>query len=254
MALSRSDIQQYLTELLLIEDIEAVRKQFPKIEDDDFDRLIRLDPTFKEDRDSVGTYGKWILNLFNKGNLKQEDEYKVPQYLSEFEEKKKGLKNKDIGQFKTLPDLAQALREVGDVELTHRQQVRQNQKARKNADLGNEAELVYEDDTWEVWIPKTYAASCKLGQGSSWCTATTEDDYYYNHYSEEGPLYIIINKNNPKEKYQFHFPSGQFMDIDDRGISIRSFFNKNEGLKNFFIPIIIKDFNIPFNGDLNEEH
>ena len=67
MALTKSDIQYYLTELLLMEDIDAVKRQYPKIEDEDFDRLIRLDPTFKEGKDSVGTYGKWILNLFNKG-------------------------------------------------------------------------------------------------------------------------------------------------------------------------------------------
>lgn len=50
----------------LREDIEAVLKLFPNIEKDKAMQLIRLDPTYKEGRNSVGTYGKWILNLYNK--------------------------------------------------------------------------------------------------------------------------------------------------------------------------------------------
>lgn len=234
-----------LNEQLLTEDIASVKKNYPKIDDETFDTLIRLDPTFNENKNSVGTYGKWILNLYNKGNLKEEDFYKVTDYLTDFEANKKNFKNKDIGQFKTLPDLSRALRDVVPAELSHRQQVRQNQKARKNADLGNEASLVYEDSKWEVWVPHTYAASCKLGEGSSWCTATTESDHYYNYYKNYygGEYYININKSNPDEKYQFHFESNQYMDIDDGMINLGDFLHENEGLKEFYRPIILKLIN-----------
>jgi hypothetical protein len=53
-----------------------------------------------------------------------------------------------------------------------------------------------------VWVPETYAASCKLGQGTKWCTATTENDYYYKQYTRGNKkLYIFINKQNKNEKY-----------------------------------------------------
>ena len=50
-----------LTELMeefLLEDIAAVREHYPSIDDDTFNKLIRLDPTFKENVDRVGTYGR----------------------------------------------------------------------------------------------------------------------------------------------------------------------------------------------------
>lgn len=47
-----------LIETLLLEDIAAVKKQFSHIPENDFDKIIRQDPTFDEKRDSVGKYGK----------------------------------------------------------------------------------------------------------------------------------------------------------------------------------------------------
>lgn len=221
----------------LVEDIAAVRKNYPKISDEDFNRIIRLDPTFIEGRDSVGQYGKWLLNLFNKGKL--DNEGHARDALSRFEQEKKNVKNKDIGQFKSLDDIDAYLNDDDNYKnKSHRQEVRDRQKARKNADLSSDAEKVYEDFEWSVWIPKTYEASCKLGQGSSWCTATTENDHYYKHYSSQGPLYIILNRHRDDVKYQFHFESSQFMDIDDRYIDLMDFLSDNEGLYDYFIPII----------------
>ena len=221
----------------LVEDIAAVKKNYPKISDEDFDRVIRLDPTFVEGKDSVGTYGKWLLNLFNKGKL--DNEGHVKDVLTRFEGNKKYLKNKDIGQFKSLEDVDEYLNDNENYkDKSHRQEVRDRQKDRKNVDLEDEALVVYKDNLWTVWTPETYAASCKLGQGSSWCTASTESDYYYKHYRSQGPLYIIINNANEEEKYQFHFPSGQFMDIDDRSIELMQFLHNEEGLYEFFKPEI----------------
>lgn len=55
-----------LMEEYLLEDIAAVREHYPSIDDETFDKLIRLDPTFKENVDRVGTYGKWLLDLYKK--------------------------------------------------------------------------------------------------------------------------------------------------------------------------------------------
>ena len=63
--------------------------------------------------------------------------------MTDFESKKKWIKQKDIGQYKTLPDLAKALEEVS-VELSQNQKDRAFKKKFKNADL--DADLVYEDE------------------------------------------------------------------------------------------------------------
>lgn len=71
---------------------------------------------------------------------------------------------------------------------------------------------------YEIYIPQTYEASCKLGRGTRWCTAASNEESsrsYFERYSSEGPLYVLINRDDPEEKYQIHFYSGQFMDIND---------------------------------------
>ena len=226
-----------LIEEYLFEDIEAVRKNYPKISDSDFNTIIRLDPTFQENRDSVGKYGKWLLSLYDKGKLEITDN--ITSILKEFEDNKKFLKDKDIGKFKSIEDVASYINNDDNYnEMSHRQEVRQRQKDRKNTNLVQDADLVFENANWLIYVPKTYAASCKLGQGTRWCTATTESDYYYKHYTDKGNLYININKNNPSEKYQFHFESKSYMDEKDDPINIINFFVNNPDLFKFYKTVI----------------
>ena len=224
-----------LIEDILMETLEDAKKYYPNISQEDFDKVIALDPTFRKEQDKLGTYGKWILSLFQKGNLKNEGH--VKDILTRFDKEKKNLKNKDIMTYKSLEDLDDALNDDESYQdQTDRQKLRKTQNAVRKSDLSKDAEKVYEDSDWEVWIPHTYEASCKLGRGSHWCTASTEDDYYYNYYKNDlgGEYYININKHNPDEKYQFHFESGQFMDASDRSIDMADFLNKNQGLKKFY--------------------
>ena len=237
-----SKLKKSLSEVYLIEGIDDVRKFYPTIEKSDFDRIIRLDPTFRSDKDKVGTYGKWLLNLFKKGNL--DNEGHVRDLLTRFEEVKNRLKtkNKDIMRYKSLEEVDEMLDDDDSYEdLSARQKLRQTQNAVRKTDVNKDAILVYEDDTWEVWTPLTYEASCKLGQGTTWCTASTRSPYYYNYYMDSygGQYYININKKTG-EKYQFHFESHQFMNEDDYSIDIEEFMNEpgNSGLSDFYLPIV----------------
>ena len=80
-----------------------------------------------------------------------------------------------------------------------------------------------EVDGYEIFkFPKgskeLYGASCELGSGTDWCTATGNTDTWFLDYISQGDIYVIINKSNPKDKYQFHYETGQFMDPNDRDI------------------------------------
>lgn len=233
-------VQFMITEDVLDEDIEGMKKYYPNIPDEKFMDFIKLDPTYKGG-DNAGTYARWILNLANKGQLNNIGH--VKDILTRFDEVKKNLVTKDIMRFKSMEELENYLNDENSyTDLTHRQEVRARQKDRKNADLAKEASLVYEDSDWEVWVPHTYAASCKLGQGTSWCTASTENDYYYNYYKGNygGEYYINISKKDPEEKYQFHFESGQFMDSDDDSIDLADLLGENKGLSDFYFDAVIK--------------
>lgn len=215
---------------------ELLKRYYPNVSSADAERLVKLDPTFKNDG-TLGTYSKWILGIANKGNGKIDNEGHLRDVLVRFEEEKNGLVNKDIMKFKTVDDVETMLNDDNSYkDLSHRQEVRQRQKDRKNADIEKDAKKVYEDSDWVVYVPQTYAASCKLGQGTTWCTASTESDYYYNYYKNNygGDYYINISKHDPEEKYQFHFPTGQFMDRDDGSIELSSFMRENDGLRDFY--------------------
>jgi len=214
---------------ILSEDLTSLKNQYYKDMDDaKFQELVALDPTYRGGQ-QAGNYARWILNMYLKGTLKEEDFYKVTENLEKFDRLKRQLQNKDIFQFKYIRELEDTLNKIEPPELSARQQQRQSKKQGLK-----DADLVYEDNDWEVYVPKSYEASCALGSGTSWCTATGKTDTYYNRYSEQGDLYIIISKHDPKEKYQFHFESGQFMNRTDRPIDYFEFLKQNSGLERFF--------------------
>lgn len=220
-----------INEQILLEDIAAVRKRFPNISDEDFNKILELDPTYREGSNSVGKYTKWLLNIYNKNKF--EIRSHITDLLQQFEEKRNSLENKDIGQFKSINELETTLAETDMPELSRRQQLRKTQKAVSKAEVNKDAEKIFDNNTWEIWIPKTYEASCKLGQNTRWCTASTSNRYYYNYYTEKGNLYILINKQTG-EKYQFHFETNSFMNASDYSINLGEFFKENNDLFDVF--------------------
>lgn len=96
----------------------------------------------------------------------------------------------------------------------------------------------------------------RSGKGeSSWCTSAPGGSMF-NHYIKSGPLYVILPNESksfrsddvktgektglPALRYQFHFPSNQFMDPDDRQIDLIKFLNENPELKEVFKPEFMK--------------
>ena len=89
---------------------------------------------------------------------------------------------------------------------------------------------------------------------SSWCTSSPGGSMF-NHYIKQGPLYVVIPneaksfRNDdvktgektglPALRYQFHFPSDQFMDPDDHRIDLTKFLHENPELKELFKPEIM---------------
>ena len=223
-----------INESILEEDIEGMKKYYPNIPDEKFQELIELDPTYKKGSSNAGTYGKWILGLANKNNGELDNIGHITDVIKRFDQNKNQLKNKDIMRFKSVEEVDNYLNNDDNyIELTDRQKLRQTQKNVRNTDVDKDATKVFENSMWEVWVPNTYEASCKLGQGTEWCTATTSTRDYFDSYTNDGKLYININKSTG-DKYQFHFESESFMDADDEEIDIEDFFLTNEDLAKFY--------------------
>ena len=218
-----------LYEKLLLEDIEAVKRQYSHIPDEEFDEIIKLDPTFKEGSNSVGKYGKWLLGLYKKDNPLEHEIEEIYGLLSLYDNYKNDRKKdieKDINKFKSIADLYDVVNNVGEAELSARQKERELRNSK-------DVKKVFEDNKWEIWTPLSYAGSCTLGKGTEWCTAYSENDYYYYEYTEQGPLYVFINKQNSKEKYQLHVETESFMNKNDDKANLEDVLATDNKLREF---------------------
>ena len=116
----------------LLEDVDAVKKYYPNIPDNTFMELIALDPTYTG-KNSLGKYGKWILNLYNRGKITEKDFEEIPDLLDKFIIYRSRIQNKDLNTYKTLEDLAYALDSVfnDDSMLTISQKMKYLKKVKK---------------------------------------------------------------------------------------------------------------------------
>jgi hypothetical protein len=223
----------------------------------------------------AGSYVQWLIkNYLNPKTERQygengydkevkqvketfmEDLYKVSDDLKKFE-RFKGRLPKELRDInKITPD--QLYDAVKDFDLT----LATTTKAeRKTAEVHPGGKLVYDGDNWRVVEikdkgPVGKEAACFYGgnnQETRWCTSAPGASWF-DRYIKDGPLYVIFNPNDtdiapttglPKTRYQFHFPSNQFMDKDDRQQDLVQLLNgPMEELKAFFKPEFAKGLTV----------
>jgi hypothetical protein len=132
---------------------------------------------------------------------------------------------------------------------------------RKSAPVHPGSKLLFDGPTWRVIEIKDKGAvgkeaACFYGgnqKETRWCTSAPGLSYF-NNYIKDGPLYVLYKSGDtdvapetglPKERYQFHFPSNQFMDKDDRSIDLVKYLNgPMSELKDFFKPEFAKGLTV----------
>ena len=185
-----------------------------------------------------------------------EDLYKVTDDLIKFEKFKNKLPQdmRDINKLSP-SSLYDA---VKDFDLT----LATTTKAeRKSAPVHPGSKLLFDGPTWRVIEIKDKGAigkeaACFYGgnqKETRWCTSAPGLSYF-ERYIKDGPLYVVYKTDDtdvapetglPKERYQFHFPSNQFMDKDDRSIDLVRFLNgPMSELKDFFKPEFAKGLTV----------
>jgi len=156
-------------------------------------------------------YTQWLIKNYCKDAMHAEDvATEITDSLEKFDDyKRRRLTNlRDINayNFRTLYNAFSAVRSRRDD---------QKQKSPRG-----DYDEVFRDDRLIVIKPNDREAACFYGQNTRWCTAATNNNMF-NSYNQDGPMYIIIPRQpvHTGEKYQFHFPSHQFMDEHDNDIS-----------------------------------
>jgi hypothetical protein len=212
-------------------------KYYQDIRLDFFNDIIKADPTTPVKNgvpDKLGQYSKWLLFLFKKGKLRKEDLYKAREYLTMYHELKKQnlLPNdaKDIGKISSLPELFLLNSKFGGTgQIKDDESYLINDRYFINS---GQAELFFENKRWMIVVPRTLEASKFYACTSQWCTRFPEN---YDSYTSQGPLYIIIdklklNQNDATRRYQFHFESNQFMNMNDSSINVGEFIKNNPSI------------------------
>jgi len=185
-----------------------------------------------------------------------EDLYKVTDDLKKFERFKGKLPadKRDINKLST-DELYDA---VKDFDLTLATTTKSERKA---APVHPGAKMVFDGPNWRVIEIKDNGvvgkeAACFYGgnnQETRWCTSAPGASWF-DRYIKDGPLYVIFNPNDtdiapatglPRTRYQFHFPSNQFMDKDDRQQDLVQLLNgPMTELKDFFKPEFAKGLTV----------
>jgi len=211
--------------------------------------VLNADPT-------DGKYSNWIISVYLDDVLPPndildrpemvlvkfyEDLPKVEEYLELFHKYKdhKEIKEKDINQYESLDDLYEAIKPFKLQEDTY--------TVEDMIELADSNEVDYAIETdpnsdWVMIFPMDEKSVCIFGVNTEWCTAWGEHslnkDYRDRHSHYEEGLIILINKNDPNDKYQVHFQSQQFMDKDDHTIDLYDTFGDD--------PLVIEEFSYYF--------
>lgn len=200
---------------------------------------------------SVGDYS-YERELKKAKEVFLEDLYKVTDDLKKFERFKVRLPKEMRDINKLTPD--QLYDAVKDFDLT---MATTTKAERKSAPVHPGAKLVFDGPNWRVVEIEDKGAvgkeaACFYGGNNvetRWCTSAPGASWF-DRYIKDGPLYVVFDPNDtdvspttglPKIRYQFHFPSNQFMDKDDRQQDLVGLLNgpMNE-LKKFFKPEFAK--------------
>ena len=186
-----------------------------------------------------------------------ENLYKVTNSLQKFEKFKGRLPENMRDINKLTPDQLYDATKEFSLEKTKASKEEKQQAAQTYEHPGGE--VVFRGPNWTVVQVSDKGqlgkdAACFYGghhleshKGeTNWCTSSPGLSWF-ERYINKGPLYVILPNNwegkrgeksgLPAERYQFHFPDNQFMDVNDRQQDLVALLNgKMSELKEFFKP------------------
>ena len=168
-------------------------------------------------------YTVWLLRRWltdpDSDYTRMEDYNRNDVLRAHYVGKRRGLirpEHRDINRFRSYREFERTMLQNYDMDTLLNVEASTAQEDRGVYDE------VYEDDTVRVIVPRDVKAACFWGRGTTWCTAATRGQNYFETYSKDGSLYILLPKKRIRvgEKYQIHLPSGQFMDEEDEPVDV----------------------------------
>ncbi len=185
-----------------------------------------IDTIMAADPDRTKSFSTWMCAIFLKDQLRLEDLPRATDALELFG---------DLVRRKRLPAEARDINRYPDVQSVQDAIKPYKEEAVAAQNAAYEATMLAQSTVWLntdriiMLTPKTQKAAEWFGRDTEWCTAWGGE---FGRHPKRGslwssydnsPLYIVRDKTNPEGRYQFHFATGQFMDIADRRIDPAKF-------------------------------
>ena len=145
--------------------------------------------TVSSEVDDKHKYLIWLAKTLTKPVSNNEIAFgeelsEAQELLMKFKTIGPNLPIKDISQYKSISELAEAIK-------TYENRQRRTIKKVDGADI------IYDDDDYTIVHPKEYFASCFYGKGSKWCTASEDTSSYWYSYNKEAKLFYFLSKKLP---------------------------------------------------------
>lgn len=193
--------------------IDFLKKNNPTIDSSHDHLALHRDPSaiidhFADNADPTQNkaHTNWILNRYKNKEIRQEDAPRIKDALTKFEQNKSRLPEKDINKYPSLPHLENAVAQFDSPAKSARQEKKEIKQ--------EGADVVHSGNGVNIFHLKTPEAARYYAAGTKWCTS---DASMFNQYNKMGPILMINHKGR---KYQFHNESNQFMDEQDRPVSL----------------------------------
>ena len=218
-------------------------------------------PTFTDERNEVekGTaeYSR-MMNEYRR--LFMEDLFKVTKDLQKYERFKNQFPQdkRDINKL-TVDDVFELTK---DLSLDKTKATKSEKEKAKITYEHPGADVIFRGPNWTLVkiedkgtlgsdAASFYGGYYLYEKGETrWCTSPHNSDHFKT-YIKDGPLYVVLANNDggkvgkktglPQERYQFHFPSHQFMDRHDKPVKLVELLNgKMAELKDTLKPELAK--------------
>lgn len=190
---------------------------------------------------------QWVVNQYKRNEVKLEDMSQLGEDLKLFTKVRPRLAKKDLNQYKSLDELYDAIEEFKE------EGAAASHKELKRKEKLEGAEKIVEKPGFYAIQLKTANAACDYVKGTKWCTSNKEQ---FDHYNKDGPLFVVIAKDDKgkDKKFQIHYESGSLMNDRDRPLSKQEieFLSKHDGWTEFLNHLIKKHYGHHIEDQQNE--
>lgn len=216
-------------------------KNFVKPSTSDLEEVGNADPNSPEYKATIKEFKRrFIEDLFKFTDMLSKFE-KIKQYIpQEQRDINKLTPNSLLNIIMNLPEDVKQKINKKDVKSQARQERKENRFAHPGGEILKEGEnytLIKIEGTGQQQqeAAQWYGGFYDYQNGEShWCTSPPGSNYFMT-YAKQGPLYVIMANDDkglvgartglPQERYQFHFPTSQFMDRMDRSVNLVELLN-----------------------------